>query len=159
MKRTKWALLASAAMTVMAVSAKAEDAAALKAQIEALQQNVSQLEAQQGALPEGYDLMAIRKGQGTFEGVAPERNADKVREDSGFTISVLPRADAEPVAEISVSGEIRSGLIYSDRGKNRDSLDATTRGRVVVKGKVDTSVGEVGGYVRLQDTGGSSLTD
>jgi hypothetical protein len=169
MKPTKLALLASAAMTVTTVSASADDLAALKAQIEALQSRVSQLEAEpQAAMPSGYSLMAIRDGQGTYEGVLPERYADRVREDSGFTLSVLPTADAAPAAEVSVSGEIRTALIYTDTerefdpGNNEfsfDNLDVKVRGRIFIKGKADTAVGEVGGYFRLQADGGGNFSD
>ncbi len=34
--------------------------------------------------------------------------------NSGFTLSVLPSADVAPVAEVSVSGEIRTALFYTD---------------------------------------------
>jgi hypothetical protein len=175
MKATKWILLSGAAMTVMATTARADDLSALKAEIEALQSRVSQLEAQpQGAMPSGYSLMAIRDGQGTYEGVLPERYADRVRESSGFTLSVLPTADAAPAAEVSVSGEIRTALIYTDESTEidlsfgglsasdefgDDNLDLKVRGRIFIKGKADTAVGEVGGYFRLQADGGGNLSD
>ena len=161
MKMTKWALLAGAAVAVTATAARADDLSALKAQIEALQTRVSQLEAQpQAAMPSGYSLMAIRDGQGTYEGVLAERNADKVRENSGFTLSVLPTADAAPAAEVSVSGEIRTALIYSDFDDTEDdNLDVKVRGRIFIKGKADTAVGEVGGYFRLQADGGGNFSD
>src|SRR6476659_10084803 len=115
MKVTKWALLAGAAVAVTATAARADDLGALKAQIEALQSRVSQLEAQpQASMPSGYSLLSIRDGQGNFQGVLPERAADRVRDDSGFTLSVVPTADAAPAAEVSVSGEIRTSLIYTD---------------------------------------------
>ena len=148
MKTMKWALLAGAAMAVTATAARADDLSALKAQIEALQTRVSQLEAQpEASMPSGYSLMAIRDGQGTYEGVLPERSSDKVRENSGFTLSVLPTADAAPAAEVSVSGEIRTALVYSDFDvTDDDNLDVKVRGRIFIKGKADTAVGEVGGY-------------
>ncbi|WP_119388911.1 hypothetical protein [Taklimakanibacter lacteus] len=162
MKMTKWALLAGAAIAVTATAARADDLGALKAQIEALQSRVSQLEAQpQASMPSGYSLLSIRDGQGTFEGVLAERNADKVRESSGFTLSVVPTADVAPVAEVSVSGEIRTALIYSDfdATERGDNVDVAVRGRIFIKGKVDTAVGEVGGYFRLQAAGGSNFSD
>jgi len=176
MKMTKWALLAGAAIAVTATAARADDLSALKAQIEALQSRVSQLEAQpQAAMPSGYSLMAIRDGQGTYEGVLPERNADMVRDSSGFTLSVLPTADAAPAAEVSVSGEIRTALIYTDDSlefnddfngpgaddfdESEDNLDVKVRGRIFIKGKADTAVGEVGGYFRLQADGGGNFSD
>ena len=161
MKMMKWALLGGAAMAVTATAARADDLSALKAQIETLQTRVSQLEAQpQAAMPSGYSLMSIRGGQGTFEGIVPERYGDRVRDDSGFTISVLPTADAAPVAEVSVSGEIRTALIYSDFDiDNDDNLDVANRGRIFIRGKTDTAVGEVGGYFRLEANGGGNFSD
>ena len=169
MKMMKWALLGSAALAVTATAAQADDLSALKAEIEALQSRVSQLEAQpQASMPSGYSLMAFRDGQGTYEGVLNERNADKVREDSGFTLSVLPSADVAPAAEVSVSGEIRTALIYTnndgdfkndDFSDTHDNLDVKVRGRIFIKGKADTAVGEVGGYFRLQADGGGNFTD
>ena len=175
MKMTKWALLAGAAIAVTATAARADDLSALKAQIDALQSRVSELEAQpQASMPSGYSLMSIRDGQGTYEGVLPERNADMVRDSSGFTLSVLPTADAAPAAEVSVSGEIRTALIYTDDSaefnddfpnspddfdESEDNLDVKVRGRIFIKGKADTAVGEVGGYFRLQADGGGNFSD
>jgi len=165
MKKMKWVLLGGAALAVTSAQAWADDLSALKAQIETLQTRVSQLEAQpQASMPSGYSLMAIRDGQGTYEGVLAERNADKVLESSGFTLSVLPTADAAPAAEVSVSGEIRTALIYTDFDDESedgysDNLDVKVRGRIFIKGKADTAVGEVGGYFRLQADGGGDFSD
>jgi hypothetical protein len=169
MKMMKWALLGSAALAVTATAARADDLADLKAQIEALQTRVSQLEAQpQASMPSGYSMMALRDGQGTYEGVLPERYGDRVRDDSGFTLSVMPSADVAPVAEVSVSGEIRTALIYTDVDDkfhdvddkfSNDTIDVANRGRIFIKGKVDTAVGEVGGYFRLEASGGGNFGD
>lgn len=159
MKMMKWALLGGAALAVTATAAQADDLGALKAQIEALQSRVSQLEAQpQASMPSGYSLLSIRDGQGTFEGVVPERSADRVRDESGFTMSVVPTADVAPAAEVSVSGEIRTALLYSDF-LDDDNADINIRGRIFIKGKADTAVGEVGGYFRLQANGGGDFSD
>ncbi len=159
MNMLKWALMGSAALAVTATAARADDLSALKAQIETLQSRVTQLEAQpQASMPSGYSLLSIRDGQGTFQGVLPERAADRVREDSGFTLSVVPTADAAPAAEVSVSGEIRTALIYTDF-LNDDNADINVRGRIFIKGKADTAVGEVGGYFRLQANGGGDFSD
>jgi len=162
MKMMKWALLGGAALAVTATAARADDLSALKAQIEALQTRVSQLEAQPSAAQPsaaGFSLLAIRDGQGTFEGVLPEKYGDHVRDDQGFTLSVMPTADVAPVAEVSVSGEIRTLLLYTDPDDGDDSLDVANRGRIFVKGKIDTAVGEVGGYFRLEANGGGNFTD
>jgi hypothetical protein len=168
MKMMKWALLGGAALAVTATSARADDLAALKAQIEALQSRVTQLEAQpQASMPSGYSLLSIHSGMTDVDqsGIRP---ADRVDEDSGVTISVLPTADAAPVAEVSVSGEIRTALVYADRdddiaispdGADDDGLDLKTRGRIFITGKTDTAVGEIGGYFRLQADGGGQFTD
>ncbi|WP_119389758.1 hypothetical protein [Taklimakanibacter lacteus] len=161
MKITKWALLSGAAMLVATTAARADDLSALKAEIEALQTRVSQLETQpQASMPSGYSLLSIRDGQGTYEGILPERAADRVQENSGFTLSVLPTADAAPAAEVSVSGEIRTALVYSDFDATEDdNVDLKVRGRIYIKGKADTAVGEVGGYFRLQADGGGNFRD
>jgi hypothetical protein len=160
MKMMKWALLGGAALAVTATAAQADDLGALKAQIEALQTRVSQLEAQpQASMPSGYSLLSIRDGQGSFQGILPEKYGDRDRQDQGFTLSVVPTADAAPVAEVTVAGELRTALIYTDPDLGDDSLDVAVRGRLNVKGKVDTAVGEVGGYIRLQATGGGDFSD
>jgi hypothetical protein len=169
MKMMKWALLGGAALAVTATAARADDLSALKAQIEALQTRVSQLEAQpQAAAPsaEGFSLLAIRDGQGTFEGELPTRVSDRQYQDQGYTFSVMPSADVAPVAEVSVSAEIRTLLWFTDDARDAgnghrsdDNLDVANRGRVFIKGKIDTAVGEVGGYVRFQASGGGDLGD
>jgi hypothetical protein len=159
MKTMKHMLLAGSALVAATGVARADDLSALKAEIETLQSRVSELEAQpQASMPSGYSLMSIRDGQSTFQGVLPERSADKVRENQGFTLSVLPTADAAPAAEVSVSGEIRTALLYTDF-EDDDNADVAVRARLVVKGKADTAVGEVGGYFRFQTSGGGDFSD
>ena len=170
MKMMKWALLGGAALAVTATAARADDLSALKAQIEALQTRVSQLEAQpQAAQPSGYSLLAMRDGQGTFGDLTPIKYGDKEREDQGITFSVMPTADAAPVAEVTVAGELRTALIYSDfrdtqgdglkEDDGDDNLDVAVRGRLNIRGKVDTAVGEVGGHIRLEASGGGNFSD
>jgi hypothetical protein len=170
MKMMKWALLGGAAFAVMTTSAQADELSALKAQLEALQSRVTQLEAQPAtSMPSGFSLLSIRDGGQAA--IVAERQQDKIDPNSGITISILPAADVAPAAEISVSGEIRTLLVYDDNGFhegddflrfNEDGvfedahgdgsghLDVQARGRLVVQGKVDTAVGEVGARIRLQ---------
>lgn len=159
MKTRTTVLLTGTAIVLGAIPAHADDLAALKAEIQALQTRVSELEAQpQASLPSGYGLLAVRDGQADFGQVQPRSRDDTVREDSGFTISVLPAADAAPVAQVSVSGEIRTVLMYTDF-EDDDNLDVVTRGRLMIEGKADTAVGDVGGYVRFQANGGGDFSD
>src|SRR5690242_21634056 len=63
MKMMKWALLGGAAFAVMSTSAQADELTALKAQLEALQARVTQLEAQPAtSMPSGYSLLSMRDG-------------------------------------------------------------------------------------------------
>jgi hypothetical protein len=175
MKMMKWALLGGAAFAVMSTSAQADELTALKAQLEALQARVTQLEAQPAtSMPSGYSLLSIRDGGSTYS-TMPEPARDRVDPNSGFTISALPAADVAPAAEITVSGEIRTLLVFNDDGFAHDfrahvfdvgedgqliavledfddsgHLDVQARGRLVAQGKVDTAVGEVGARIRLQ---------
>lgn len=155
----KQALLSGAALAVTAVGATADDLNNLKTELPSLHARVSELETQpRGASAPGYSFLSIRDGQGHFEGLTPMRAADRVKPDQGFTLSVLPAADAAPAAEVSVSGEIRSALLYTDF-EDGANADVMARGRIVITGKSDTAVGEVGGYLRLQASGGGNFTD
>lgn len=180
MKMLKWALLGGAAFAVTATTAQADELSDLKAQLETLQQRVTQLEAQPTtSLPSGYSLMSFRSGGAVYDAVPEKADMRELTAvDNGFTIGVMPTADVAPVAEVTVSGEIRTILVYNGkddiRGKvsagfynpyyedfftdsykfkikdDEDTLDVQVRGRLVVTGKAETAVGEVGGRIRLQ---------
>ena len=70
MKMMKWALLGSAALAVSATVARADDLADLKAQIEALQARVTQLEAQPQAYQDSVLLPDVRARMSIEAGVA-----------------------------------------------------------------------------------------
>ena len=180
MNNTKWlrrALLSGAALSVMATGAQADELSALKAQLEALQSRVSQLESQPApALPPGTKLLTVRKGQGTYAMNAPLPARDRLQEEQGYTIAVTPTADMPaPVSEVTVSGEIRARALYGSLeidgdtidfdadddtdddpfeqgGWDEDDFDITTRGRLRVDGRTETAIGEVGGTIRIQGT-------
>ncbi|MFZ5673603.1 MAG: hypothetical protein ACOZAM_11635 [Pseudomonadota bacterium] len=159
MKAITSMLLAGTAIALGTAGGRADDLTALEAELQALQTRVSDLEAQpRASLRSGYDLLAIRDGQADFGRFQPRSRDDEVPEDAGFTISVLPSADAAPAAQVSVSGEIRTVLMYTDF-ESGDNLDVVTRGRLMIEGKADTAVGEVGGYVRFQANGGGDFSD
>jgi acetylornithine/succinyldiaminopimelate/putrescine aminotransferase len=66
MTNLKWlrqALLGGAALSVLATGAQADELTALKAQLEALQSRVNQLETQPApALPAGTKLLTVHRG-------------------------------------------------------------------------------------------------
>lgn len=159
MKRLLRVLLGSAALGGAAGTGSADDLSFLKAEIESLHSRVSQLEAQQqSSVPAGYSLLSIRDGQAHFEDLRPEKRDDVIPEGSGITLSVLPAADVAPAAEVAISAELRTALLYTDFEKE-DNADIATRARVVVRGKADTAVGEVGGYFRMKAEGGGDFSD
>jgi len=171
----KWALMGGAALAVTTAGAQADDLTALKAQLEALQARVTQLEAQpQTSLPTGYSLMSFRSGGDNYS-LAPMK-ADQARTEgpnNGFTVSVLPTADVAPAAEVTVSGEIRTYIRYRDtrvkverdsedggtHTASDDKMDVIARARLVATGKADTAVGEVGGRIRVQEESGQRSGD
>ncbi len=63
MKTMKVALLATAALAAVSVSARADDTAAIKAQLEALTARIAQLEAAP-AVPVGFSLLTVSEGNG-----------------------------------------------------------------------------------------------
>jgi len=118
----------------------------------------------------------FKSGQ-AFTDSTPVHAADATRADEGFSIAVTPTADMPaPVAEVTVTGNVRTLLVYSDNEQLRfhpgrlndpetpanefrrgrfeaesdDKLDVVNRTRLIVDGKTETAVGEVGAHMRLQ---------
>ena len=169
MTRTKWlrrALLGGAALSVMATGAQADELTALKAQLEALQARVSQIETQPApVVPTGASMLTVRRGQLTSGLNLPQRKSDELYsgDQQGYTIAVTPTADMPaPVSEVTVSAQIRARLLYSDDDKkfldadfgldddDYNGFNVDARGRLLVEGKTETAVGEVGGAIRLE---------
>jgi hypothetical protein len=177
MNNTKWlrrALLSGAALSVMATGAQADELSALKAQLEALQSRVSQLESQPSPqLPAGTKLLTVRKGQGTYANATYLSPKNQLADEQGYTIAVTPTADMPaPVSEVTVSGEIRARMLYhgyevdgdtidlnaddttepdvEEGGWEEDDFDIETRGRLRVDGRTETAIGEVGGTIRIE---------
>jgi len=98
--------LGSAALGMMAIGASADELTALKAQIEDLQLRAHAAEAGSMTLPSNLESLSIDDGQGIHSAV-PERMSDRIKPDSGTTVSAFPSGVAAPAAEISVSGETR----------------------------------------------------
>ncbi len=153
MKTMKVALLATAALAAVSVSARADDTAAIKAQLEALTARIAQLEAAP-AVPVGFSLLTVSEATAT---VVPGLGLDAqqiAREgDKATIIGVLPTADAPASTTIEWSGYVRAAIVYVDYGDNTedgDDLDVFARGQLKVVGKTDTAVGEVGVQMRMR---------
>ena len=152
----KMALLGGAALAVSAAGAQADDLAALKAQMEAMQARVNQLEAAPVA-PAGGSFLTIKQ--------APSTQLVGVPEGKGYgktvtQVSVIPTADAAPAASLEWSGYVRTILFYNSyQGSKVDSGDIWVRGQLKVVGKTDTAVGEVGGRIQLRANSFESFSD
>jgi|GEM_PF-1269297 len=169
MKFMKLALLGTAALAAVSVSARADDLADLKAQIEALKADVANLQAAP-AVPAGYSLMTVGEAPAI---VVPSLDVDKNFGATATNIGVLPTADMPASTNIQWSGYARAALVYSDTSwkysagltaleglaaatnssalpEDSDDLDVYARGQLKVVGTTDTAVGEVGALVQLR---------
>ena len=168
MSNTKWlrrALLGGVALSVMATGAQADELSALKAQLEALQSRVNQLESAPApaALPEGYSYLTYGRGQGSNSDWGNESFVDQVNQvdNRGFTVAVTPTADIPaPVAEVTVYGYVKGDVIYAFQDNDfavstawsvvnsvANSDDHITihakQSRFGIKSKVDTAIGQI----------------
>jgi hypothetical protein len=160
MNMIKFALLGTAAIAAVSVSAQAStasDIAALKAQVEALSAQVAANEAQT-SVPAGFQLVTVSQQPGIdVPGVGSAgRNVT--------TIAILPTADAPASTVIQWSGFARAALVYADgadgvaanpsqaplNGSNNVYVDVKARGQINVVGKTDTAVGEVGAQMSVR---------
>jgi hypothetical protein len=149
MKMMKTALLATAAIAAVASSANANELADLKAQIEALNARVAQVESAP-AVPAGYQLVAITKGEALQFGL------DSDEKGPATIISVLPAADAPAGTELSISGFARAALVYRNGAAWSDeNFGVRSRGEVKIAGKTETAVGEIGAFMKLRANMGS----
>lgn len=145
MTNSKWlrrALLGGVALGVATTGAQAEDLSALKAQLEALQNRVNELEttpAAPSALPDGASLITLKRGQGSLSDWNVDRKSEgRLPQDTGFTIAVTPTADVPaPVTEVTVSGYVKGDAIYDF---DQDSLgDTFTAGSGIDNSRQNTS--------------------
>jgi len=152
MKMIKMALLGGAALAVTTAGARADDLADLKAQVEALNARVAQMEAAP-AVPAGYSLMTVSEGNSTVVPGNELSARDAASYGSKATIiGVMPTADMPAGTTIEWSGFARAAIVYYDM--NNDGTDADydvpARGQLKVVGKTDTAVGEVGVRIQLR---------
>lgn len=167
MKLFKLALIGTAALAAASVTARADSLSDLKAQIEALNGRISQLEAAP-AVPAGYQLMSISKSDAI---VVPSLDIDTAfKQTNVTTIGILPTADVPASTNIQWSGYARAALVW---GKSKNSYAYNTlpvpaavptsssttttkgihvpaRGQLKVVGTTDTAVGEVGAQLQLR---------
>ena len=166
MKTMKVALLATAALAAVSVSARADDTAAIKAQLEALTARIAQLEAAP-AVPVGFSLLTI--SEGTQTAVPGLEVLTKDRAGSGekaTIIGILPTADAPASTTIEWSGYVRAAIVHVDYGDREhnyytasgsptgthnddydEDLDIYARGQLKVVGKTDTTFADVAGLL------------
>jgi hypothetical protein len=174
MKMMKLALLGTAALAAVSVSARADDLSDLKAQIEALQADVAALQATP-SVPAGYQLMTVGEAARILP---PGMEFDPLTMSKTVTtIGILPTADMPASTNIQWSGYVRAALTY--RNTDGTDIDATAtkysitsasggvtttysyayadgsdlhikaRGLLAVTGTTDTAVGEVGASVNF----------
>ena len=149
MKTMKVALLATAALAAVSVSARADDTAAIKAQLEALTARIAQLEAAP-AVPMGYSLLTVNQAQATV--IPGLENFDRGYGDTATVIGIMPTADMPATTTIEWSGYVRAIVALTDYGYagGGDDVNVWTRGQLNVTGKTDTAVGEVGATLKLR---------
>jgi hypothetical protein len=165
---SKWlrrALLGGVALGVTATGAQADELSALKAQLEALQSRVNQIEATgpaaAPALPEGASWITFNRGSQGSRLNEYSRPQEYIPEENGFTIAITPTADMPaPVHEVTVSGYVKGDLIYDTRTNLGDAFGISgvgtdTRGnrehvrlharqsRFRIRSRSDTAVGQV----------------
>ncbi len=178
MNAVKIALLGTAALAAVSVSAQANDLADLKAQIEALNGRIAQLESTP-SVPAGYQLLSVSS---TDAIIVPGLDSvkDKNFGKKATNIGIMPTADVPASVSIQWNGFVRVGLVHKsgrssswvDRSgaglaplldseinaanavvarapARTKSLDVVSRAGLKVVGTTETAVGEVGVRVVL----------
>jgi hypothetical protein len=177
MNYTKFFCMGAASMALFAATAKADDLADLKAQIEKLNARVAQMESVP-AIPAGYQLMSISKVDG-IEVLDTENSAGFGTR--GTQIAIFPTADVPASTKIVWTGYVSAALTYQDKetagfdingdgdlldageaAVQSDALDLKSRAGLNVEAKTETAVGDVGVQIALlaevADTGGINRT-
>ncbi len=153
MKMIKFALLGTAAIAAVSVSARADSLSDLKAQIEALNARVATIETAP-AVPAGFSLMTVGTAPAiVIPGEVNDRRANEDYAATATQIGIMPTADAPASTVIQWSGFVRAALVYDYvqvPGGNQDNINVKARGQIKVTGKTDTAVGEVGAAMTLR---------
>ena len=161
------ALLGGVALGITATAAQADELEALKAQLEALQSRVNQLETTSPAdgvtrtgLPQSDSWVTVHRGSDIgWDQARDTRPSSYIPTNRGFTVAITPTADLPaPVHEVSVSGYIKGDFIYDTHQDLGDSFIASSisgggdrehvrlharQSRFIIKSKSDTSVGQI----------------
>ena len=169
MTNSKWlrsALLGGVAVSVMATGAQASELSDLKAQLEALQSQVNTIQ-KAPVLPAGTSAITVRRGQSTdkrLTSMATDRRGIETPQNRGFTFAVTPTADLPaPTTEITISGHARLYVLWNDEDVatfdvhnavdgTEDRWNMQARGRVTVRAKTDTAIGQVRALVEWETT-------
>ncbi len=157
MNMMKIALLGTAAVAALSVSARADELSDLKAQIEALNSRVAQVEAAP-AVPAGYQLLSISSRDAQKIGLDMEKGVDRET-----VISIMPTADVPAGTEVVVSGHARAAIVWTDDGQRGadDDIDIQSRMGLSVSGKTDTAVGTIGAkgtFLQVYDVVAGSIS-
>jgi hypothetical protein len=147
MRSIKTVLLCGAALAGLTLQARAEDLSVLKAEIEALNARLAQIEAAP-TLPANAALVTI--SQSAAPVVPGLEETDPSYGDVATVISVLPTADAPATTSITWTGFARSAAVFVNNETGDDDLDIKARGELKVVGVTETSVGEIGAQVKIR---------
>ena len=168
MKVMKLALLGTAALAAVSVSARADNLSDLKSQIEALQADVAALQAAP-SVPAGYSLLTMSEAPAIVVPGLEVRDSN-AKSATVNTIGVLPTADVPASTVIQWSGSVRAAIAYDDvdydlapvlfeAGVDDNNLHLKARGRLDVTGTTDTAVGEVGAAISFYGDFDNNMTD
>ncbi len=158
-------LLSGVALGATAIGAQADELTALKAQLEALQSRVNQIESTEAAgsinAPDCASYITFRRGSDLGDTqTLRTRFQEEIPDDRGFTIAITPTADLPaPIMEVSVSGYVKGDLIYDTHNNVGRSFSASAiaigggddenfqaharQSRFRIRSKSDTAVGQI----------------
>jgi opacity protein-like surface antigen len=154
MKTMKVALLATAGLAAVSISARADEVSDMKTQLEALNARIARLEAAP-AVPTGFSLLTLSEGQASAIPGLEEQDAASYG-DKAHVIGVMPTADMPATATIEWSGFVRAAIEYDTYGgafsgnNGDDDLNIRSRAELKLSAKTDTSVGEVGVLIKFR---------
>jgi hypothetical protein len=156
----KLALLGTAAVAAVSVSARADDLSDMKAQIEALNSRIASLESTP-SVPAGFKLLSVSE---TDAIIVPGFDEDKMYGKKATNIGILPTADVPASTNIQWTGFVRAHLAYynfdaDDGVSDRDGLNLKSKAGIKVVATTDTAVVEVGVRVAMVAAADSNGTN